>query len=166
MFGSGNCASLSGERSTEAVAKCKDSYDIDSAGYHWQCDVDLTGSGSRCTHSHLCQVDTDPLKAWDKLAPVSVDEKATLTHIEIPDTSLYSVGQPSGMGRLTDTKFVACGALDRHEKWHCHAVEDVVGGLLVGDRIQLTQYGVADPFMSEFAQNKAVFCYRSLGVRC
>ena len=164
VFGSGSCRSLSGERSTEATAKCKNSFDIDSGGFNWQCNADLTGSGSgfECKPSFLCADDKDPFKAWDTLAPVSADEKATLAFREIPDNSLYSVGQPNGLGRLTDTKFVVCGNLDRHEKWHCHAVEDVVGGLVVGDGIQLTPRSVEDPYMSEFADDKAVFCSRSL----
>ena len=56
----GPCMSLSGDSSAAEVA-CKQSYDIDAAGVHWQRVVESKSSGEfTCRHSHMFQHEGGP----------------------------------------------------------------------------------------------------------
>ncbi|CAE7534736.1 unnamed protein product [Symbiodinium sp. CCMP2456] len=148
----GHCQSLSGQSSAEE-AVCKQSYDIDAAGFHWQCVVALKSSGGfTCQYSHLCQHEENPAAVWDSLPVLSADVKLEMTLVDFEKTA----NRHPHMARLTGNKFLVFARNNIGGKgMQCQAVEDVVGGILTGDRLDIpsgTQHG------AQISENKVAIC--------
>ena len=138
---------------SRAEATCKQSYDIDAAGFHWQCVVALKSSGSfTCLHSHLCQHVENPAAVWNSLPALSADVKPEMTLVDFEKTA----NRHPHLARLTGNKFLVWARNNVGGKgMQCQAVEDVVGGILTGDRLDIgsgTQHG------AQISENKVAIC--------
>lgn len=159
VYGNGGwqCSSLSGPRSAAAEAKCSQSYDIDAAGEFWQCGVDtITDDQFNCKHQSLCKVGFNPAAAWEQLPSIAADVLPKRTgSVIIPGTEMKTME----IGRLTDNKFAACGTKYRVGPWFCAVVEDVVGGMMLGDLVEVESGGVEHEHIFPWADNKVIFCW-------
>jgi len=159
VYGNGEwqCSSLSGPRSAAAEAKCSQSYDIDAAGDFWQCGVDaITDEQFNCKHQSLCKVGFNPASVWEQLPDIAADALPKRTgSVVIPGTEMKVME----IGRLTDSKFAACGTQHRWGSWFCNVVEDVVGGMMQGDLVEVESAGVQHEHIFPWADNKVIFCW-------
>ena len=101
----------------------------------------------------MCQHEEDPAAEWDSLPVLSADVKPKMTFVDFEKSG----NQHNYLARLTDNKFLICfkNGIDGNFGWQCQAVEEVVGGILTGDRIDIpanTQHG------AQISENKVAIC--------
>ena len=73
----------------------------------WQCGVDaITDEQFNCKHQSLCKVGFNPASVWEQLPDIAADALPKRTgSVVIPGTEMKVME----IGRLTDSKFAACG---------------------------------------------------------
>ena len=99
----------------------------------------ITDDQFNCKHQSLCKVGFNPAAAWEQLPSIAADVLPKRTgSVIIPGTEMKTME----IGRLTDNKFAACGTKCRVGPWFCAVVEDVVGGMMLGDLVEVESGGV------------------------